>query len=61
MIQPVILVANNLSTQHTETIRFNNKEIKIVEPLTKLGAVVVAVALILVPNSSDAVLINTAQ
>ena len=55
------MVACNLSTQKIEMIESNNKEIKIVEPLTKFGAVVVAVALILVPNNSEAVLIKTAQ
>ena len=61
IIQPVIIVACSLSTQHTEIIVSNNNEIKIVEPLTKLGAVVVAVALMFVPNNSEAVLIKTAQ
>ena len=55
MIAPVILVASNLSTSKTEITKFNNKEIKIVEALTKLGAVVVAVAVALVGEgrSSD--------
>ena len=61
IIAPVILVASNLSTSKTEITKFNNKEIKMVEALTKFGAVVVAVARIFVPNNSAAVLINTAQ
>ena len=36
------MVACNLSTQKTEIIVSNNRDIKIVEPLTKFGAVVVA-------------------
>ena len=45
------MVACNLSTQNIEIIKSSSKEIKMVEALTKLGAVVVAVARILVPNN----------
>jgi hypothetical protein len=37
------------------------KLMSVTEPLTKFGAVVVTVALILVPNNSEALLIKTAQ
>ena len=55
MIVAVMVLVN------TDVMDANNNEISMVEPRTKFGAVVVAVARMFVPNNSEAVLINTAQ
>ena len=55
------MVAVKPSLPKNTVIKLSKYEINMVEPLTKLGAVVVAVERILVPKSSEAVLIKTAQ
>ena len=61
---PIHIIPTITPADHNPVIEVNipsRKVIIIVDPLTKLGADVVTVDLILVPNCSEVVVINTAH